>query len=231
MIASLHHPLIAQKMLRRDLQAILNHPVLVASDGQCMAVAAKTRLQLDSKPTIFALSLDHFVCGGIIVADRLLCGPHGLAGEWAHLSLPWPVDYEMDGRLCNCGRTGCLEHFVSLEGLSYDYELLAGQKLTAENIIEQAKIGDIVAETAMQIVEDRTARGLAMVIGLLDPDIILIGGALAESERLFKNIPRKWPGYIRASINSDILVPLRNSHPCPDHVYLDGAAHLSDYKK
>ena len=231
MITSLHHPLIAQKMLRRDLQAASNHPVLVASDGQCMAVAARKRLQLDNKLTIFALSLDQVACGGIVVADRLLSGPHGLAGDWGHLSLPWPVDYETNGRICICGRTGCLEHFVSLEGLSHDYELLTGYKLTAEDIIKQAEIGDIVADSAMQVIEDRVARGLALVIGLLDPDIILIGGILAESERLFTNIPRKWPGYIRASVNSNILVPLRNLHPHPDHLYLHGAAHLCDYSK
>ncbi|MGB1545845.1 MAG: ROK family protein, partial [Candidatus Puniceispirillaceae bacterium] len=231
MIASLHHPLIAQKTLRRDLQAALNHSVLVASDGQCLAVAARSMLQLDNKLTIFALSLDQSVCGGIIVSDKLLSGPHGLAGDWGHLSLPWPVDYELEGRKCVCGRTGCLEHFVSLEGLSHDYELLTGNKLTAENIIKQAETGDIVAESAMQVIEDRISRGLAMVIGLLDPDIILIGGMLAKSERLFTNIPRKWPGYIRSSVNSDILVPLRTSNPCPDHLYLHGAAHLCDYAK
>ena len=231
MITSIHHPLLTRRMLRRDLQAVLNHPVLVASDGQCMAVAARTTLQLDNKQTIFALSLDQFVCGGIIVADRLLSGPHGLAGDWGHLCLPSPVDFEMDGRICKCGRTGCLEHFVSREGLSHDYELLTGNKLTAEEIAKQAETGDIVAESAMQVIEDRIARGLVMVIGLLDPDIILISGMLAESERLFTNIPRKWPGYIRSSVNSDILVPLRTSNPCPDHLYLHGAAHLSYYAK
>ncbi len=88
MITSLYHPLLAQTMLRYDLQAALNHPILVASDGQCMAVAARTILQLGNKQTIFALSLDQIVCGGIIVADRLLIGQHGLAGDWGHLSLP-----------------------------------------------------------------------------------------------------------------------------------------------
>ena len=103
-------------------------------------------LELDNKLTIFALSLDQSVCGGIIVSDKLLFGPHGLAGGWGHLSLPWPLDHEMEGRVCGCGRTGCLEHFVSLEGLSHDYELLTGNKLTAENIIKQAETGDIVAK-------------------------------------------------------------------------------------
>ena len=196
-----------------------------------MAVAARMISQHDNKKTIFALSLDQFVCGGIIVADTLLSGPNGLAGDWGHLSLPWPVDYEMDGRICICGRAGCLEHFVSLGGLSHDYELLTGNKLTAEDIIKQAETGNIVAESAMQVIEDRIARGLAMVIGLLDPDIILISGILAENERLFTNIPQKWPGYIRASVNSEILVPLRNSHPRPDYLYLQGAANLCFYSK
>ena len=65
------------------------------------------------------------------------------------------MDYELEERTCVCGRTGCIEHFVSLEGLSHDYELLTGNKLTAENIIKQAETGDIVAESVMQVIEDR----------------------------------------------------------------------------
>ena len=90
------------------------------------------------------------MCGSIIVSDKLLSGPHGLSGDWGHLSLPWPVDYEMEGKIGVCGQTGYLEHFVSLEGLSHDYELLTRNKLTAENIIKQAETGNIVAESAMQ---------------------------------------------------------------------------------
>ena len=103
--------------------------------------------------------------------------------------------------------------------------------MTAENIIKQAETGDIVSESAMQVIEDRISRGLAMVIGLLDPNITLIGGMLAKSERLFSNIPCKWPCCLRSLVNSDILLPLRTSNPCPDHLYLHGAAHLWDYAK
>ncbi|MEC7208376.1 MAG: ROK family protein, partial [Pseudomonadota bacterium] len=117
-VRSLHDPLIDNKPLRRDLQAVLNRPVIVASEGQCLASAARQQTRLSDRTTIFALSLDSFVCGGIIVDNRLLVGPHGLAGDWGHLSLPWPVDFELDGRECICGRTGCLEHFVSLPGLA-----------------------------------------------------------------------------------------------------------------
>ncbi len=99
-------------------------------------MAARAILQLHNKLTIFALSLDQSECGGIIFSNKLLSGPHGLAEDWGHLSLPWPVDYELEGRICVCGRTGCRENFVSLEGLSHDYELLIGNKLTAENIIK-----------------------------------------------------------------------------------------------
>ena len=104
MIASLHHPVIAHETLRRDLQAALNHSVLVASDGQCLAVAARSILQLSNKLTIFALSLDQSVCGGIMVSDKLLSGPHGLAGDWGHCPFPglwimnWKDEYVIAGK-------------------------------------------------------------------------------------------------------------------------------------
>ena len=96
MITSLHHPLIAQKTLRRDLQAALKHSILVASDGQCLAVAARSMLQLHNKQTIFALSLDQSVCGGVIVSDKLLFGPHGLAETWdiCHFPGRWIVNWK-----------------------------------------------------------------------------------------------------------------------------------------
>jgi len=228
-VVSLHHPLIDGKPLKRDLQAALNQPVLVASEGQCLASAARQQDRLSDKTTIFALSLDSFVCGGIIVDNRLLSGPHGLAGDWGHLSLPWPVDFELDGRVCLCGRTGCLEHFVSLPGLAHDYEMLTGSSLSAAEIIERASKGDIVAESAMQVIEDRIARGLAMVIGLLDPDVIVAGGVLAETDRLFTAVPRKWPGYIRTSQASDILQPVCENGQSLADAYISGAAGLYRY--
>lgn len=229
LVKSLHHPLIDGQPLRRDLQAVFNRPVIVGSEGQCLASAARQQPRLADKATIFALSLGRFVCGGIITGDRILRGPHGLAGDWGHLSLPWPVDYELDGRECLCGKTGCLEHFVSLPGLAHDYEMLTGSGLSADDIISQAIKGDIVAESALQVIEDRIARGLAMVIGLLDPDVIVVGGVLAEQQRLFTNIPRKWPGYIRTSQAGDILQPVCTDKQSAHSQYLNGAAHLNKF--
>ena len=228
-IKSLHHPMLDGKPLRRDLQAALNRPVIVASEGQCLASAARQQPHLSDKTTIFALSLDSFVCGGIIVNDHMLTGAHGFAGDWGHLSLPWPVDFELDGRVCLCGRTGCLEHFVNLPGLAHDYEMLTGSSLSATEIIDRAAKGDIVAESAMQVIEDRIARGLAMVIGLLDPDVIVVGGILADSPRLFTAVPRKWPGYIRISKANNILRPICEDGQTRTDSYLIGAAGLHKY--
>ena len=228
-IKSLHHPLLDGKPLKRDLQAALNRPVIVASEGQCLASAARQQPRFSDKATIFALSLDDFVCGGIIVKDYLLTGAHGIAGDWGHVSLPWPVDFELDGRVCLCGRTGCLEHFVNLPGLAHDYEMLTGSSLSATEIIERAAKGDIVAESAMQVIEDRIARGLAMVIGLLDPDVIVVGGILAKSQRLFTAVPRKWPGYLRTSQTNDIFRPVCEDAQTLSDAYLIGAAGLKRY--
>ncbi len=80
--------------------------------------------------------------------------------------------------------------------------------LSAEEIFRQAAQGDIVAESAVQIFEDRLARGLAMVINLCDPDIILLSGRMSQYDRLLVNIPRKWPGYIAGRIpNTRLIAP------------------------
>lgn len=74
------------------MQEALKYYVLVVSDGQCLDVVASSVQELDVKLTIFELSLDQSVCGGIIVSDKLLSGPHGLARDGDFCSFPgWQI--------------------------------------------------------------------------------------------------------------------------------------------
>ena len=184
---ALHH-----KPLKHDMQARLGRAVTCISFGQALAASEMNK---DKPSSVFALHLDKDVSGGMMLGRTLVTGLHGLSGNWGHISLPWPVDYETDGRVCSCGRTGCLAHFTSLSGLEHDYQLLTNQALPADRILSQALAGDIVAESAVQVLEDRIARGLALVINLIDPEHIILGGRLAALDRMAQNIPRKWPGY------------------------------------
>lgn len=219
--------IINKKPLKSDLQAALNHGIKIANFGHCLAKTASLEAEYQDYQMIFALVMDaNNVFGGLIAGGQLINGAHGLCGNWGHISLPWPVDYELDGRICECGRTGCLAHFTSLSGLSYDYQMLTGTSVTADQIISQAHHGDIIAESAMQVAEDRLARGLAMVINLLDPELIILSGLLAKESRIYVNIPRKWPGYVQMKPIKTRLAHLNLDIP-PHHHLLKGAAFLA----
>ena len=107
------------------------------------------------------------------------------------MPLGWPVPHELDGRDCWCGRTGCLESFISAKGVEADYLASNGTELTVAQIAEAASQNDIVAESVLQVLDDRLGRATAMLINMLDPAIITLAGRLASLERLYVNVPRK----------------------------------------
>lgn len=204
---------IAGQPLKHHLQAALNRNVKIYGYGQALAQSALITESSPADKTIFALILDEEIHGGLVANGRLIKGRHGEAANWGHIALPWPTSQEWEGRQCICGRSDCLATFVTLSALSYDYEMLTRTKLEALQIIEQAQRGDIIAESVMQIYEDRLARGLAMVINLIDPDIIILGGQLADTQRLYTHIPRKWPGYVSIKPLHTSLIAVQNIIP------------------
>ncbi len=189
-------PFLNQHKLSSDLQASLNSEVVLFNHAQCLAQAIILQREYSHISNLFCLFLDDGVCGGLIIGRKLITGANKLAGNLAHTSLAWPVDFETEGRVCVCGRTGCLAHFITPSGLSYDYHMLCQINSTAQEIIKLAEKGDIVAESVLQAFEDRLARGLALIVNLIDPELIVLAGPLSIPERLYVNIPRKWPGYV-----------------------------------
>ncbi len=130
---------------------------------------------------------------GVVYEGKLLRGKDNMAGELGHI----PVSDS--GRICSCGARGCLETFCSggaIESLGREWaerrpehvtrmmELSADHGITAEVVMRAAAEGDA---TAIHIVRDATrwlARGLLMVIRILNPDLIVLGGGVAQSGAL-----------------------------------------------
>lgn len=219
-------PLIDGQNLKADLQAALNREVFIASHAHMLVKSASQLPEFKTNTNIFSLYLDDEICAGQFVNQALVTGANGLAGNWGHICLPWPVEFELEDRDCACGRSGCLCLFVSRAALSREYLFLSERELTAEAIFAQAEQGDIVAESAVQVFEDRLARGLAMAINLIDPEVILLSGRMSLPKRLLVNLPRKWPGYVRGGAQATKLAVFANSTEAMREHCLRGAASL-----
>ena len=193
---------------QKDLQATLNRSVRLSNDANCFALSEAIEGAGKDASVVFGVIIGTGCGGGIIVNRQIIPGVNGIAGEWGHTPLPWPVENEFENHDCWCGKTGCLETYISGTALVKDYKRMTGLEKDGKQIVLDCENGDIVAEAVLQALEDRIARGLAMIINIIDPDIIILGGGLSNIERLYENIPRKWAGYVFSNkINTRLLKP------------------------
>ena len=180
----------------RDLSEALDRPVRVMNDANCLAVSEATDGAGAGHDVVFAAILGTGVGGGIVVHGRPLIGINGIAGEWGHNPLPWPRDEERPGPSCYCGRHGCIETFCSGTGLRHDHRAVTGRDWRGERIAAAASDGDEGAAEALARYAERLARGLAAMINLLDPDIVVLGGGMSNLDRLYREIPLLWQPWV-----------------------------------
>ena len=197
------------KPLDRDLEQRLARPVRVANDANCFAVSEAVDGAGAGARLVFGVILGTGVGGGIAIEGRTLLGANAIAGEWGHNPLPWPQAGELEGRRCYCGREGCIETFLSGPALEADYRQTSGRALAAAEIAKAAAGGEAQAEAVMARYEERLARGLAHVINLLDPKVIVLGGGLSNIARLYENVPRIWVRFVFSDrVDTRLLPPL-----------------------
>jgi fructokinase len=210
--------------LAEDLPILLGRPVRFANDANCFALSEATDGAGAGAAVVFGVILGTGTGGGIVVHGQVLQGPNAVAGEWGHNPLPSPRDGEWPGPPCYCGRTGCIELFLSGPGLARDYANAGGGSLTAVEIAARAAAGDTLAESCLARYDDRLARALASVVNVLDPDVIVLGGGMSNLERLLANVPNIWGTYIFSDAVATRLV--RAAHG--DSSGVRGAAWLWD---
>jgi fructokinase len=196
--------------LQQDLEARLGRPVRLANDANCFALSEASDGAAAGADVVFGVILGTGCGGGVVVHGRVLDGPNGIAGEWGHNPLPWPGPEELPGPACYCGKSGCIETWLSGPGLAADFTRATGQTLRGEALVAAAEQGLAPAQAALARYEDRLARGLAQVINLLDPDVIVLGGGLSNLGRLYEHVPRLWGRYVFSDAVHTRLVPPRH---------------------
>jgi fructokinase len=182
--------------LDRDLAEALGRPVRMENDANCFALSEAIDGAGAGVSVVWAVILGTGAGSGIAVDGRVLVGPHRIAGEWGHNPLPWPRDDERPGPSCFCGRHGCLETFVSGRGFAADHARRTGAALTAEAIVERMRSADPDARDSYDRYVDRLARGMAHVVHILDPDVIVLGGGMSDVDELYRDLPDRMAPWI-----------------------------------
>jgi fructokinase len=193
----------------RDLEQLLRRPLRIANDANCFALSEATDGAAAGAEVVFGVILGTGTGGGVAVRGAILAGANAIAGEWGHNPLPWPHPEELPGPPCYCGKSGCIETYLSGPGLARDFRAAGGRSISALEIGAQAESGDEYADAVLARYEDRLARGLASVINILDPDVIVVGGGLSNIKRLYTEVPRLWSQYVFSDTIATQLVQAR----------------------
>jgi len=177
------------KPLDRDLAQRLGRDVRMENDANCFALSEATDGAAAHGRVVFGVILGTGVGGGLIVDRQIIRGRNRIAGEWGHAPLPWARADDQPGAPCYCGRRGCVETYLSGPGLSRDFHERTGTWQTPEAIVASARGGDSLAGASLTSYVDRLARGLAAVIDVLDPDVVVLGGGLSNIAELYRDVP------------------------------------------
>jgi fructokinase len=177
--------------LREDLERALGRAVRVQNDANCLAVSEAIDGAAAGARVVFAAILGTGVGAGIAIDGRALAGANGIAGEWGHVPLPAPRDDERPGPSCWCGRDGCIEVWLSGPALAADHRRATGEALDAAAIAHRAGEGDAGCAASLERWLDRLARGLAMVVDVLDPDVVVLGGGLSNVDAALATLPAR----------------------------------------
>ena len=182
--------------MERDLSQALQRPVRLANDADCFALSEATDGAAAGSAGVFGVIVGTGCGGGVVINGRLLGGPNAIVGEWGHNPLPWSRDEERPGSRCYCGKCGCLETWLSGPGLAADHVRITGETLEPSMIDARAQAGDPGCIDTLDRYMDRMARGLASVINVLDPEVIVLGGGVSNIQALYEGVPARWGRYV-----------------------------------
>ena len=194
--------------LDRELSAALAREVRIANDANCFALSEAVDGAGRDGRVVFGVIVGTGTGGGVIVDKRALVGLHAITGEWGHTPLPWPQPDELPGQACFCGRSGCVETCLSGPALARDHQEHEGELASASELAAAASEGEPRALRTLARYADRMARALAVVIDILDPDVIVLGGGLSRIDLLYTEVPARLGRYVFAD---QVFTPVRRA--------------------
>jgi fructokinase len=184
------------KPLKKDLEQILSRKINLENDANCFALSEAVDGAGKDKKVVFGVIIGTGVGGGIVVEGKILQGRNNIAGEWGHITLPNRTEDEKSfNKKCYCEKTGCIETYVSGPGFASCFNLRYQSNLNSHEIIKNYSESENSINAMIQYV-DHLARGLSIVINVLDPDVIVLGGGMSNVDYIYKSINDELKKYV-----------------------------------
>lgn len=193
--------------LRCDLETLLQRQIRLANDANCFALSEASDGAGRDAEVVFGVILGTGVGGGIVVRGHVLTGANAIAGEWGHNPLPLADAADLPLPPCYCGRSGCIETYLSGPALTRDHAVRSGEDLSPSAIDARAAAGDAACDATLQRYEARLGRALAGIINILDPQVIVLGGGLSNLGRLYRNVPACCGPHVFSDVFQTRIVP------------------------
>ena len=193
--------------IQQDLQTLLGRDIRIENDANCFALSEAKDGAGQNAQSVFGVILGTGCGGGLVIDGNLQNGINGVGGEWGHNPLAAPTVDEVPGPPCYCGRNGCNEVWISGSGFARDHHAVTGEKRTGEEIMAAQTPQ---AAASFERLCDRLARALGVVINLVDPEAIVLGGGLSNIDALYTRVPEIWAAYIFSDVIETRL--LKNHH-------------------
>lgn len=194
------------KNLKFDLQSTLHQECILANDANCFALAeTKMGIIAEKYPeaeVVFGMILGTGAGGGIVINGNLINGRHGIAGEWGHNFL------DESGGDCYCGQTGCVETILSGTAIQKYYKKISHSDADVKQITELYRQGNEYAVSTMDRFFHFFGKATAQMINILDPDVIVIGGGVGNTDELYtKGVENVKPFIFNHTLHTAFVKP------------------------
>lgn len=217
-----------QKPFKKDLEQSLDRKVRLMNDANCFTLSESIDGAGKKYKSVFGIIIGTGFGSGLSFNKQIIEGANQVAGDWGHQPLPYPTNEEIEADLkcpvINCGRPLCAEQFISGSGFENNFNMKNNTSLRSIEIAQLEIQGDKRAKIEFDLYEDRLARLIAVMIGIFDPEAIILGGGMSNIDRLYNNIPTLLSKYVFSDkVRNKIL---KNQHG--DSSGVRGAAWLWD---
>ena len=184
------------KNLKKDLEKVLKRKVNLGNDANCFALSEAVDGAGRDHKVVFGVIIGTGTGGGIVIDHKVLQGRNNIAGEWGHISLPNRTNDEKKfNKKCYCLRDGCMETYVSGPGFANCFNLLHNTNLDSHEIIKNYQSNQNFKDALDKYI-NHLARGLSVVVNILDPDIVVLGGGMSNIDYIYKSINEELKKYV-----------------------------------